>query len=150
MPRRFLRGCADDAYDVIIIDVFDATSELPPQLSTPEFAGDVMRVSRRGVSANLVGETTLDTEAGCESMARNLGDACVRRGGDCFISPDPTTDNALFVALFGGGGGMRRRAARRGRRAGVLFDCGAVLGDAAPCASGSEVVARLRAGSQAL
>ena len=42
---------------------------------------DRARVARRGVAANLVRETSLDTEAGCERLARNLGDATARRGG---------------------------------------------------------------------
>ena len=145
----FLRTCDDGAYDVVVIDVFDAESRLPAALSAPAFAEDVARVARRGVAANLVRETSLDTEAGCERLARNLGDATARRGGDCFLAPDPRTDNAQLLALFGGGAAparVRRRAARRGRRAGVLFDCGAAL-PIVRCASGGEVVARLRAGA---
>ena len=145
----FLRTCDDGAYDVVVIDVFDAESRLPAALSAPAFAEDVARVARRGVAANLVRETSLDTEAGCERLARNLGDATVRRGGDCFLAPDPRTDNAQLLALFGGVAAparVRRRAARRGRRAGVLFDCGAAL-PIVRCASGGEVVARLRAGA---
>ena len=111
----FLRTCDDGAYDVVVIDVFDAESRLPAALSAPAFAEDVARVARRGVAANLVRETSLDTEAGCERLARNLGDATVRRGGDCFLAPDPRTDNAQLLALFGGGAAPRACAgARRG------------------------------------
>ena len=108
----FLRTCDDGAYDVVVIDVFDAESRLPAALSAPAFAEDVARVARRGVAANLVRETSLDTEAGCERLARNLGDATVRRGGDCFLAPDPRTDNAQLLALFGGGAAPARGAAR--------------------------------------
>ena len=144
----FLRTCDDGAYDVVVIDVFDAESRLPAALSAPAFAEDVARVARRGVAANLVRETSLDTEAGCERLARNLGDATVRRGGDCFLAPDPgrTTRSSSRSSAA-----ARRARACAGARRGAAGApaCSSTRRRAAHRALrvGGRVVARLRAGA---
>ena len=127
----FCAAAAADAYDVVVVDVFDEASRLPGALASPAFAADVVRIARGAIALNVVRVTALDArDPGGDDLAAAVVDAVDARGGSAFLAPDAATENGVLFCVLDGDVDAAvavARAGRRGAAAGLPFDAAAQL-----------------------
>ena len=127
----FCAAAAADAYDVVVVDVFDEASRLPGALASPAFAADVVRIARGAIALNVVRVTALDArDPGGDDLAAAVVAAVDARGGSAFLAPDAATENGVLFCVLDGDVDAAvavARAGRRGKAAGLPFDAAAQL-----------------------
>jgi len=137
----YVRDC-ESSFDVVVVDVFDEESCLPPALATTRFAEDLVSLvakNRGGLALNLVSETALgdkDVASVCADAAVAVVTAFEKRGGDAFLTRDKNTQNAVLWCLFFDEAAADNkqktrwaldRALRRAEATGIQFDVSSEL-----------------------